>query len=346
MKQKQNLWKLSQKIMTVISLTATFVLVYIFLFAQNLDVFRTNSFEETWDYRNYGEQRVINHLYAYHNAEELNRNKTEIITDLEEIFSVDFSNIQIKVLDKSENVVLVDTFVSGKYDFISTTDYLEYEITCGVQNPLTFRDGFAPVKNSYDLLVENRDNLVVFLVVFGLMSLLNVGILIKCAGRNKGEITTTNWEKIPIDLFLVVSFVAIVSIDALGISLFHSIFYQSLVGIDDMTVQVLNITAFFTAYIVMKTIESLAIRFKTKSLLKNTVIWLLCKFIVDFSRKIPIIVRTLIIGLVICAINGIWGMLSMHHVVYWLIFAWYNVLLLMFFCGLSWQMKLLQSGAE
>lgn len=376
MKQNRNLGKGLHKLLTVFLLSSTLVLAYLLLFAMNLDVYNSNSFAETNTFYNYGEHPVVIKLYDYHHAEDrvtfsetttgpvINgeeqgadpRNKDleiaayrkEILEVLETNYSVKNRNFQVKITDLTENNLLVDTFDSGEYEFITTSTYLDYEITLGLQTPLAVNDGFPSLKNTYETLKKYAEILPVALLIFGLLSLVNLCILLKFAGNYKDneELTLSIWDKIPTD-FLIFSTLAVIALGIQsGISVFYDIFYQNISLSNDFSLQILNIISFFVAYILVKFIETLAIRVKSKTLCKNTLVWKTCGLVVKFLQKLPIIWRTALIGTGICAINGILGMISMTSGFAWFVFALYNLAVLVFFCGLSWQMKLLQTGAE
>ncbi|MFI3254216.1 MAG: histidine kinase dimerization/phospho-acceptor domain-containing protein [Eubacteriales bacterium] len=376
MKEKKNFGKGLQKFFTVVFLSSTLLLGYFLAFSLNLDVYNSNSFEETGSFYDYGVQTVIINLYDYHHAEdrvtssvtttgpvtdgveeevdssqkemEIASYQESILLALESAYSVKNHNFQVKITDVVEKSVLLDTFGTGEYEFLSTNSYLDYEIIVGLQTPLTVQDGFPSLKNTYETLKEYADILPVALGICGILSLLNLCLLVKFAGKakNKEELILTAWDKIPTDLLIFCSLsVLALGINA-GMSTFHHIFYHTMSSFDDFTLQLLNIIAFFTAYVVVKFIETFAVRLKSKTLFQNTVVWKFFKLIIKSLQKLPIIWRTALISTIICAVNGILGMISMTSGFAWLVFALYNLAVLVFFCGLSWQMKLLQTGAE
>lgn len=378
MKQKLNLWRELLKFFTVITISCTLLLSYLLIFALNLDVYETNSFEETGTYYDYGEHRVVRNLYNYHNPEsqvtfsmpsidpetgeyleetepyqsELEERtlafQKEIINVLKTDFSQQNSNIQVKIENIIENSLLLDTFGTGDYEFVTTSNYLDYEITIGVQNPLTVNDGFPSLKNTYEILKKYSEIIPVILMICSIFSIVNLMLLVKITGKRKGEeeIILKGIDKIPTELFLFIIITSIAVSITFTIDSFYNIFYSRNTGIDQLSLQILNILAFIIGYLMMKAVEMLTIRIKMKTIFKNSLLFMSYKLILNFFKKIPIIWRTAVISTVVCTVNGILGMLSMYHFFYWFIFALYNFIILLFLCTLAWQMKLLQSAAE
>lgn len=376
MKKNNKLGRALLRIFTILNLTCTSVLGFLIAFGMNLDVFRTNSIEETRAFYDHGEHPVIINLFDYYNAEDrvtfsvatpspwidgmeeedifsdkenkIASYRMEILSALETAYSIKNNNFQLKITDTIENSVLIDTFGVGEYEPLTTSNYLDYEIIMGLQSPLGVNDGYPALVRTYELLQSFAEILPLIFVAFGVLSLLSLWFLLKftvISSKQEGFYSFCS-KKLPTD-FLVIFFVSSAAIIITsGTSAFASYFYQSALGIEQITMQILNITSFLFAWLVTMFLEICAIKVRNKTFFEHTLLWIFCKGTIVFMKKIPIIWRTAVIGTIICAINGLLGMLSMHHIFYWLIFALYNFALLVFFCGISWQMKLLQHGAQ
>lgn len=282
----------------------------------------------------------------------------ESINNFEAMCTSDVSNLQIKVEDNRTGEVLFDTFINKDYSTISTYHLENYTIFYGLQAELPVRDEFYYAGNGFMFLKEQKDNIPMYLVFNLVFSLLMLGFVGKIWSEKETKIGF--WDKFPTDVWGLIV-IACISVPFIAVSLIYydeRLTYLGTVLFLEypLTLLVMLLCGsilIIPSFAVMKTVEMIASRGKKKTLLKHSllgqcgrILWGGGQFGIRSLGKIPVIWRTLVLGLVVCAINFVLGVLSITYMGFFLLFGFYNVVLLVFFCGLAWQMKLLQKGAE
>ncbi len=420
-KTKKDWFQILHKIFTTIALVATMACGISLIYCMEWEVFETNSFDETWRYRYYAQNRVESFLYDYHYADEMfltspmpeeimeysgtpdevlihsqeetttyhefpempNQNdyeaqrtaSTVMVRELneeqiiaieqyrdnrlkifKEQFSVGNSNVQVAIIDTNTGEELASTFGTGEYQFLTQSYYLDYEIKSGLQNPLTVNDNVARMMREYELFTSFSENLIPTFLALALVSFIGLGVVIFNAGKRKGVdgYFLTAWDKIPTDMYLILVIAIVLLVLGADVLIIDGLFVSSMELHSNVFFSALQVTSLIFSYLLVKTLETCAVRVRTKTLFKNMLIWKGAKFVVQSANKmivcaverLPIVWRTLAFGLLFCGINGILGMFSMTSGFVWLVFALYNLVAVSFFCSLAWQMKQLQRGAE
>lgn len=146
-------------------------------------------------------------------------------------------------------------------------DYTHVSITGFIRSPLTAKDQIYQDSYYSNLLVENRQLLIVIAVISFLLCLALFVFLLCAAGHKEGvEGIHLNWvDKIPLDLYLVLAVAAGASIFALGINLTNASYTISIV--------ILSVLLVFAVLLVMSVFMTLATRFKSGAFWKNTIIY-------------------------------------------------------------------------
>ncbi|MFI3292619.1 MAG: HAMP domain-containing sensor histidine kinase [Rikenellaceae bacterium] len=274
---------------------------------------------------------------------------TEVLAEFETTASVEETNFNIRITENATGTVLLDTFGDRQYWPMETREYGNYTIEGALQSPTTVNDEFAGQEVMY---YQMRSLFPDIWVVFGVSSfllLVGLGLIIATAGHRKGKegVTQGTLEKIPTDLWVV-------SVTLLGGAAAYFTFACSYSGWQQQSdiayvvgmVAIASACALVFGDLVLKTVETMAVRVKTHTFWRNTIIGWVCRSIKKGLCALPIIWRTVIISLAIFAVNGFLGMWSMAGFFPWMIFAFYNLLMVVALCALAWQMKLLQTGAE
>ncbi|MFI3175581.1 MAG: HAMP domain-containing sensor histidine kinase [Bacillota bacterium] len=299
---------------------------------------------------------VVDREYSEAQAEAIEGYRKDRLRILEEQFSVENNNIQLAIIDVNTGEELASTFGTGAYQFLKKTDYLDYEISVGLQDPLTVNDSMARMVREYELFKRFSENLIPIFMGLTVVSLISLGVLILSAGKRKGVdgYFLTAWDKIPTDVYLVL--VMLIGLFLLGVDLviMQDIFENSVELHSNVFFSTLQVSSLILSYMLVKTLETCAVRVRTKTFFKNTLIWRSSQFVVQKLRKLivhamerlPMIWRTLALALLVCGVNTILGMVSMTSFFAWSVFVLYNLVIVLFFCSVAWQMKQLQKGAS
>lgn len=374
------------KFITLLAFTGTISQLILLSFVFTLDVFETNSYEETYDYRRIQEEMMVsrgNYLYktffqsdgTYYNQEsreiddllneELNM---KVLKEFEDYFSSDINNLQVKIQDFRTKEMLVDTFLGenyGKLSYLSITESdfhfgepLEaigeegFIITYGLQSPLTVPDHFMNAEESYTFYKEISETITPYLVTNAGVLFVGLFFIVSMTLRRKEE-NITFYDKVPVDILYILSTIFFGLLLFLFIFLFEDGYYSQAYQIPmvkesyySLYIVMVSLGIFVSGYCFMKTLETTLFRLKHKIFWKNTLLSLALSPLVKTVKRAPIILRTFIVSVLFCCINGILGMFSMAHISTWLMFALFNLFILVSFCGFAWQLKQVQDGAE
>lgn len=283
-------------------------------------------------------------------------NLQNLLVDFSISYSVDSSNLQLKIVDVKNDTVLLDTFEAGDYGPLFEKRDGNYTVYGALQDPLSVSDGFA---DDAVMFYQFKSVFPYIWYVFATalaLSIVGLGLVATCAGHKKGKegITLGFWEKIPTDIGLVL----MVGLVTGGVAAGVSFGYQGWSQQSDVAYW-MGMTALAVACLLVATsalavsVGTLAVRVKTASFFTNTFVcwaWNTLKKFVHWVGKslfhIPTVWRALVIGLAVLLVNGILGMISMLGFFGWVLFAFYNFLMLLAICAIAWQIKLLQTGAE
>lgn len=277
-------------------------------------------------------------------------NKNYQIDYIKNVYSADVSNFQLKITEKADGKVILNTFGNGDYASSSTYNGQEYLIEYALQDPLTVDDIFKNAENNFFALKKYSLNIINSIFVYGILTIVGFLILNKLI-KPKDREDFSFFEKMPTDFtfwaLVIAGFATLcVFFEALNS---NSLSYIYQTQLDTQIIEYLNYLRLFSvvpALLLLKFTEKCILHIKSKTLFKSTFIYLTYSLIKKMIVKLPIIWRTVILGLVICFINGILGMLSMTSAFMWFVFASYNVFMIVLLCSLAYQMKLLQNGAE
>lgn len=273
----------------------------------------------------------------------------DVLEDFQEIASLEVTNFNIRITEKATGDVLLSTFGDGLYWPIETRSYDYYTIEGALQSPTTVNDEFAGQELMYD---QMRSLFPDIWVVFGIAvatALLGLCLVCTMAGHRKGKegIVQGGLEKIPTDVWLVATVFVGSACLALAYSCGNNGWERQghiayLVGMIVATVGCL----LALSICVTNTFATLAVRLKTATFFSNTLVAKCLRGMGKGLATLPTIWRTALIGLAVFAVNGFLGMCSTLGMLPWLVFAFYNLLMLIAICAIAWQMKLLQAGAE
>ncbi|WP_409968954.1 HAMP domain-containing sensor histidine kinase [Bengtsoniella intestinalis] len=273
----------------------------------------------------------------------------DTLEDLQEQASLEATNFNIRITENATGEVLLSTFGDGLYWPMETAKYGNYTIEGALQSPTTVNDEFSGQELMYN---QMRSLFPDIWVVFGIAvatALLGLCMVATVAGYRKGKegITQGGLEKIPTDLWLILC--AFVGIPAAIFAV--SCGYNAWERQGDITymvgmVAVVVACLLVLAELVAKTLETMVTRIKTHTFWRNTMVAWCLRTAYKGLATLPTIWRTAVIGLAVFAVNGFLGMCSTLNVFFWLIFAFYNLLMLLAVCAIAWQMKGLQAGAE
>ncbi len=219
-------------------------------------------------------------------------------------------------------------------------------------------DAFARARDSFSR--GNVDVLYATVLATGLYLILTV-FLLCCAGRRKGHAEfVLNWsDKIPYDLYLCVMGGALTFSVAGAVSAIEqAYFYQSSYEITFYAVAALLLFLSFT--LLAAALMSTASRVKTGTLLRNTVIWRLCRWTGRLCREvwntvknalghIDLTIRTVLLFGSYLLINAIlsWGLFSSSSTGFYLLcLIGVNTVALGLICRYTIQWSKVRSGAS
>ena len=347
--KQKNIIKIPVYIITFVAFIFSLVSSVILIYSIDREIYNSTSFEnnsKTITSIKFELRSILNELNSFGYNE-----NDGYLEHIARINSIEQSNLQIKITDTKTNKVILDTFGDGKYGEIITVDSSTSEIIVegALQLPLSVDDSYMR-----DFIVywkfKSLEPIVWGGFVAGIItSIVGLGLIIAMAGHRKGKegVTCGFLEKVPTDLWLILALIVGIAsaffMVAFAFSGFHN--QQDFVYLISMVALSIGCLIIFTD-LCIKTIETFATRIKTNTLFKNTLINIIFHTLKQVFFTLPIIWRTLLIGIGLLAINGLLGMLSTVHILTWFVFALYNLFLLVTLCIIAWQFKLLQQGAE
>lgn len=283
---------------------------------------------------------------------------------VEETFSYKTSNLHLKLLNTETNEVIVNTFENVDYRSISSHIGENFIVEYGFPVIFTVEDEYYTLDRSFTLTKHYLPTLCTTFMVSVIFMV--TGLYFILPSKKEVEIyetTSTFLDKLPTELIAVVSG-CITSCIALYLYRYLINLKMDLFSTDFETLQLdstsilitscsLLLPLFVISYTLIKTFEIFSIRSLKKTFLKNTIVfWFLskgnaiCKKSGSTLKSIPLVWKTALFSLILCGINGILGMFSMESGFLWFLFALYNFILWLFFCGLAYQMKQLQQSAQ
>lgn len=173
---------------------------------------------------------------------------------------------------------------------------VEFDLYYGVLNPLQVEDGYSQAKVIYDLMNENWPVMLGVGIACLLLAIVLFVMLIRGAGRHVGtEEVTLNWQdKIPFDLYLVISGV-LICLAVAGLT-------ESSIYLDEGLPIFLAfcLCAVAAVALALALILTATTRIKARTLFKNTLIWRVCKLIwrgvTAVSAALPLIGKAALVS--------------------------------------------------
>lgn len=234
--------------------------------------------------------------------------------------------------DKNEDSeqILLNSYKTDsdyQYKFTSTWDYVpaknnhkHFKITAYLQNDLIAKDAYYYVMPTVDFIIGARYTIIwvtVLLVIFALVML----IFTMCAaGHRKGypDIFLTRFDKIPADLLCLIYFFGFMFSIQIGDEFMYN---------DVSAVIFLICFGILWLSLAYTLILSLAVRIKSRTLIKNTLIWRGLKLIFKAARigvrvlaKIPLYYKTAIVFVVWSAVEFLFlAMGEEDYIPFWVI---------------------------
>ncbi len=277
----------------------------------------------------------------------------------EKQFSREMTNLAVKIVLHNYTEETVEhiymnylTDENYQYKFTSThvingskTNYKGVAVTAYLQHDLVAEDTYYYVMPLVDFLIESRDALIWVSAVSLLVALTLLIFMLCAAGHVKGseEIQLSRFDKVPTDVILAIYFFFTFFIFAL----FDEVFIHNDAGV--LIFWLFAVIVGIPLY--LKLILSIAVRIKSRTLLKNTMIWRILKLIwrgfliiCDILSKIHLYFKT---ALVFAA----WGLIEFlflavgydEYTVFWLITRPIIIAALVYFVLM---LRRLQKGAD
>jgi len=291
--------------------------------------------------------------YQYANSS----SKPFILEDIQkDIYSSDNCNVSFTVKDSDGNIVL-SNYDEPNYGFKDDYYYDDksrgYIVTVSVRANLTECDEFYQLKIIFDIIHSLGSSILIVFVTFsGIFSVLLFILLMCAAGYRKGieGVSLYGMDKIPFDIFTA----------AAGCVLVYGTEIVANVDLASNFFLIVIPVTFLCALSLIVYCMSFAARLKAKTLLKNTVIYIVCLFIYRVFKKFLsaflFVFRNLNVLFKVLLIFGVITLFELILTAFMIIsngsgglfFLWgiEKVLLCSFICYLTLHLRKLKEGGE
>ena len=221
---------------------------------------------------------------------------------LEDRYRPEHSNILYRITDGTGNV-LAENFSGEVPNYLSHTQSgiiegsskespAEHTVDAYIRSDLSAKDTVYYLKETCIFIFEQRYLAIIIAAVTLLLCAIVLCLILSIAGKHKGEVgvRTCFLHKIPLELLTGYAFLVVGLWVVTADVLYYTPFFYDLPLFILLTVGVYSILFFSTLYL----FTTLAVRLKTRTFIKSTLIYMLCCAIFRFFKRMIDAIRPLL----------------------------------------------------
>lgn len=201
--------------------------------------------------------------------------------------------------------------------------YVSYYVTTYLKENITEHDLFYVVGEFFDFVAREKSSIEITFIVSFIVNIIAFVFLMCAAGHKKGEedIHISRFDKFPLDILTVIFGGGIVGLAYIICVIQDSVLYRgmsytllNILSIYKLAFVVCALCVFTAVFLLTILAMTIAVRFKTKTVIKSTILYKviykifkfcyngmksLCKFIIHSLKTLPLVWKTILITAVI-----------------------------------------------